>query len=81
MLSQFVEAVTSMLSQFVDTVIKPYHEIITAVATAILAVYTIILARIARRQIVMPELFNAHTFALVLATLEPIQVVNTSGMC
>jgi hypothetical protein len=48
--AQFVEAVTSMLSQFVETVIKPYHEIITAVATAILAVYTIILARIARRQ-------------------------------
>ena len=50
MLSQFIETVTSMLSQFVETVIKPYHEIITAVATAVLAVYTIILARIARRQ-------------------------------
>ena len=31
--------------------LKPYHEVITAISTAVLAVFTIILARIARRQI------------------------------
>jgi len=39
-----------MLSHFIETFIKPYHEVITAVSTAILAIYTIILACIVLRQ-------------------------------